>query len=330
MRGLLVASLGLALVAGCFGDDAPPNERTFRATGGVATAGWAYDGTGVIGREADLEGRTVDDADNGTIHVELLIDDEPWVIHFDRFAQGEGRDFQDGGVEHGLDEHGDTGVADASIPRIHALVATWGSATVTRNGVPVAAEPWTAHFMLSRDTVRVGGTITKADGTTPYDPATPADARRVEGDPQALLFVKHPQGEAFSRGTVRSFLNLTCAGPDCSQAGELAVEKGAMGVVVNATARPEGQFPLAVGRGVTVTLTDGNGAALGSIALGDVVAGPVPAPSGSTTVAVGADFVPPLVASVTGDGAFRVAIEATAGYLDRPFIVVTWDEPTLS
>lgn len=330
MRACLVALVVLGLLAGCFGGESAPNERTFAATGGVVTAGWAYDGSGVIGREADLTGNTVDDANNGSVHVELLIDDEPWVIHFDRFSEAAGKAFQDGGIEHEIDEHGDSGIADASIPKIHALVAAWGSASVTRNGAPVAAEPWTAHLMVSQDTVRVGGKITKADGTTPYDPSAPADARRVEGDAQAFLFVKHPQGETFSRGAVTAYLNLTCAAPQCAQAGELAVEKGATTLQLNATARPDGQFPLAVGRGVSVTFTDANGAALAVLELGDVVAGPVPSPTGTKSVELGADFVGPITATVSGDGAFTVAIDATAVYVDHPFIVITWDEPTVS
>lgn len=331
MRALLVAWVGLAAMAGCFGGDAPPNERTFSASGGVVSAGWAYDGSGVIGQDAELTGTTLDDANTGTIHAELLIDDEPWVIHFNSFAQAEGKEFQDGGIEHGIDEHGDTGVADASIPKIHALVAAWGSATVSRNGVPVADEPWSAHLMVSQDTVRVDGGIMKADGAAPYDPSTPGDARRVEGDPQAFLFVKHPQGETFSRGALTSYLNLTCSAPQCTQAGEIPVEDGATLVLINATARPDGQFPLAVGRGVTVTFTDANGAALASIGLGDVVTGgPVPANTGFASVKLGADFVGPITASVSGDGAFAVLLEATATYADRPFIVITWDEPTVS
>jgi len=322
--------LALALLAGCFGDEAAPNERSFRASGGIVTAGWAYDGLGIVGREAELSGNTVNDANTGVIHVTMLVDDEPWVVHFDRFAQAEGRDFQDGGVAHALDEHGDTGVADTSIPRIHAIVAAWGTATVTRSGVPVTSEPWAAHLMVSRDTVRIDGKITKADGVTPYDPNAPGDARRVEGDLQAFLTLRHPQGDSFARPPATSYLNLSCAAPQCVASGELAVETGATALVLNATGRPDGQLPLAAGRSVSIVFSDAMGVQLAVLELGDVVAGPVPPPTATTAVTLGADFVGPISARVSGDGVFGVSLEATATYNDRPFLVITWDEPTVS
>lgn len=329
MRAFALSLVVVSLVTGCFGDDPEPNERAFTASNGVVTAGWAYGGGGEIGGSAEINGSTIDDANTGAIHIEFLLDDQPWVIHFDAFAQAEGRDFQDGGIEHGLDEHGDTGVADASIPRIHANVAAWGTASVTRNGALVTPEPWPAHLMVSRDSVRNGGKITKADGTTPYDPGTPADALTVENDPQVLFFVKHPMGETFMRAPATTFLNLTCSGPQCSAPGEVLVEDGATKLVVNATGRPDGQLPLAVGRGVSVLLSDANGVQLGMINLGDIVAGPVPPPTGNTEIVLGPDFAGPVTATVSGDGAFSVAIDATAFYDDHPFIVIVWDEPTV-
>ena len=321
-----------ALVAGCFGAPEAPNEQTFRATGGVVSAGWSYDGSAVVGREATLDGSTDDAANTGAADVTFVIDEESWVVRFDRFAQGEGRDFQDGGIEHGLDEHGDTGVADASIPRIHALVAAWGSATVARGGAVVTTEPWTAHLMVSRDTVRgPDGKITKADGATPYDPAAPGDARRIENDPQAILFIKHPMGEDFSRGAVASTLSLSCVEPQCTQTGEIPLDAGARGFMVNISTSPGGPVPLGAGRGVTVVIADAAGAEIGRYDLGDVVAGPVPGPTASDEVDLRATPVTgPLTVTVTGDGSFSVTLEATVTYDDRPFLVVTWDEVTVS
>ncbi|HVM45217.1 MAG TPA: hypothetical protein VM582_04720, partial [Candidatus Thermoplasmatota archaeon] len=218
--------LALALLAGCFGGEEVPNERQFAASGGVVTAGWSYDGASVVGRGATLQGSTNDAENTGAIDATFVIDGATWTVRVGSFAQAPGADFQDGGVAHALDEHGDTGVADTSIPRIHALVAAWGSASVMREGKLVTQEPWSAHLMVSRDTVRgADGRITKADGTTPYDPNAPGDARRVENDPQAFLVLRHPLGDTYQRGQVPLFANLTCDAPQCAQSAEIPLEE---------------------------------------------------------------------------------------------------------
>lgn len=318
----------LALLAGCTRGGDSPAERTFSASGGKASLGWAYDGATVQPASATLDGTIVDADNTGNATATFQLANSTWTIVFDRFAQGEGRDFQDGGVAFDLNEHGDTGVADASIPRIHALVAAWGTAAVMRDGALAAPEPWTAHLMISGDTVRAAdGKITKADGTTPYDPASPADARRIEGDPQAFLFVKHPQGETFAREpVVQTPSPITCTGPECLQTAEVVVESGASLVTINVTfTGSEASLPVVAGQG-TVRLLDAEGTELDAqpfqvtpAGAGTVLTFSIPsAPVGAITV------------EVAGGGAYTATIDAIVEYDDLPFIVLTWDEVTVN
>lgn len=327
---VLALVLSTLPLAGCLGGDEVPDERRVTAAGGAATLGWAYDGVGVVGRDATLEGVLRNGDNAGVVNVTFTAEGDVYIVRFDAFAQAEGKDFMDGGVAFGLDEHGDTGVADASIPRIHATIAAWGKAIVLRNGEPEGGEPWSAHLMVSRDSVRgEDGRITKSDGATPYDPATPADARRIEGDPQVLFWVKHPRGETFARPPAGVFANVSCAAPQCAQSADLAFEPGVGVLAMNVTVvGPEAPAPIplgALGQGRFVVV-DANGT---DLAAGDFTLSPGGAP-GVTPVEVPlAGLALPLALQVTGDGAFTVRAEGAVTYVDRPFLVVTWDDPTL-
>lgn len=319
--------LGLILVAGCFGAAETPNERRISANGGSVSPGYAYDGAGIVSADATLDGVVANAENAGILNASFTFAGSAWAIQFDRFAQAEGKDFQDGGVAFELDEHGDTGVADASLPRIHALIAAWGSARVLRDGELAAPEPWSAHLMASRDTVRgADGKIARADGVLPYDPTTPSDARRVENDPQAILWVKHPQGETFSRGVAPVDVTLACAGPQCAQSAQIPLEPGAALLALNVSFMP-GPLPLAVGRGM-LAFTDATGNDVFPPVTFDVSPGPTPA---STQVSASASMIEgPITLTLTGDGAFSVAIEGGVTYDDVPFLVLTWDEPVVS
>lgn len=181
--------------------------------------------------------------------------------------------------------------------------------------------------MVSRDTVRgADGKITKADGATPYDPAAPSDARRIEGDLQALMFLKHPLGETFQREPAPQSLSLACAGPQCAQSVELAIEEGATSFEGNVTFVPSGPLPVAAGRG-TLIVTDAAGEVVYQSGEQQVLPGPTP-----TTLPVSIPLdgaVGPLTLELRGDGAFSVTFEGTVTYVDHPFLVITWNEPTL-
>ena len=326
---LVLVLLALASFAGCVGDDEAPAQYRVQAENGVASRGWAYDGAGLAPAQASLAGEVRDAENTGALTATFTLDGARYEVVFDQFAQAEGREFMDGGVAFALDEHGDTGVADASIPRIHATLAAWGKAKVSRDGELVTSEPWNAHVMISRDTVRgTDGRIAKADGATPYDPNAPADARRIENDPQAILWIKHPQGETFQRPPANLTASLACQAPQCATAQELAIEEGAATLTLNVTlAGPDPTLPVgAVGQG-RVALIDANGTELAGF---DVA----PGPGGPSVTAIDAvpldDAVLPLSLTLTGSGVFSVTAEGSATYTDVPFIVLTWDEVTLT
>lgn len=323
---VLALLLLVVLVAGCAKEAASPDSRTFSATGGKASLGWAYDGEGLVPANAALDGSVVDSTDTGSVNVTFELDGSLWVVVFDSFAQASGKAFMDGGVEIDLDEHGDTGVADASIPKIHALVAAWGKARVLRDGVLAAPEPYSAHLMVSADTVRGSdGKIAKDDGVTPYDPSAPADARRVEGDPQVIFWIKHPQGETFSRAPAPVSASVSCQGPQCVQSAELAMEPGARTLDLNLSiVGPSDALPVGPLGQAQYSIVDANGTALatGSIAPEPQPGAPIPVPVDLK------DAVLPLSLVVMGDGAFTVRVDGTASYGDVPFIVLTWDEVT--
>lgn len=321
----LVALLALAGLAGCLGAQAEPSERRFEATGGKVSPGWAYDGQGIVPGNARLDG-FLDDADNaGIVNVTFEYGGASYSVVFDRFAQAEGKEFMDGGVAFGLDEHGDSGVADASIPKIHAVAAAWGKATVLAGGAPLTADPWSAHLMISRDTVRgADGRILDAAGAAPYDPAKPGDATRVEDDAQVLFWIKHPQGETFARAPLNASVPLSFSGPTQTQMVDIPAEKGAAGGIVNFTLRP-GQAPVAVGQ-FAFRLVNASGGVLYEES--DPIAQNQPRVGSVELTAAMIDG--PLQAQVEGAGAFDVVVDYQVTYEDRPFLVVTWDEVALS
>ena len=322
----LVVLVSVLASAGCFGGDPVPAQRTLSASGGVASEGWAYDGASVVPASATLEG-TLDNAQNaGAVTVRFDYDGSRYVATFDQFT--ESKPFQDGGIVFNLDEHGDTGVADASIPRIHALVAAWGTAKLTKDGAPLvgkAGDAWTAHLMVSRDTVRGSdGKITKADGVTPYDPAAPADARRVENDPQALFFLKHPDGETAARAPVAGSGSANLNGPDQTVTAEVPAEPGAASATLNVTVGA-GAAPVGLGQ-VSVRVLDANGTELAAEPPANVLPNQ---PLVRSFEIPGDKITGPLTVEVSGSGTYSVTVDHVVTYDDHPFIVLTWDDVTV-
>lgn len=325
---ILLLALALPL-AGCLGGSEIPAERTVSASGGKVSAGWAYDGQGLAAGGATLEGSASNPDNTGAFNVTFDYGGAKYVVKFDQFAQAEGRDFMDGGVAFELDEHGDTGVGDASTPKLHATLAAWGKASVTRDGEPLvgkAGDLWSAHLMVSRDTVRgADGRILKADGATPYDPQAPGDALRVENDPQAIFWIKSPDGETAKREPFTIAASLTCTGADCRQSADIPTEKGAASLALNVTFRgAEAAVPVGVGQ-ATVTLKDAGGNATHT----QQVTLTPDAPALVSFQVEGADIAGPMTLEVTGSGAYTAAAEGVITYADEPFLVVTWDEVTV-
>lgn len=317
----LATVLVLVATAGCFGGDEVPPVKTISASGGVASDGYAYDGQGLEQASAQLSGFVHDPDDRGSLNVSFEFAGSTWEVTNDAFSGQE--DFKDGGVEFDLVEHGDSGVSTPIIPTVDGEVVTYGTATVLRDGQPAAdpqgnTGPWSAHLMLSRDTIRgPDGMITKADGETPYDPGSPADARIIQDDPQALLQLTAPSGPDSARAPQTTNETLTVQGPDASDALTVDAAPGAS-ATVNVTASG-GSGPLGVGN-VRITLTDGNQTL-------DSAEGSVGPNQDFTASFELADLeVDSFDVVARGNGTFEVAVEAVVDYNDHPFIIITWDD----
>lgn len=327
MRPLLVVVLAAGLLAGCFGDEAPPAERSFTASNGVATAGWAYDGTGVLTRDGTLSGTANNPDNRALVNASFTLDGRPWTVVFDQVAGTQ--DFMDGGVAFDLTEHGDSGVADASIPRIRARVAAWGTAQVLQEGKPVVGKQgdrWAAHLMVSQDTVRgEDGRILNAAGSAPYNPASPGDARVVADDPQAFLKLVHPDGETAARAPLNASQTLSFAGPATTQNVDVPSEAGAASLVVNVTVSGPQSAPVGVGQAV-IRLLDAAGNETKTQTM--TVAPNQPATASFALAA--AEITGPFKLEVTGTGAFIANVDYVVAYADHPFIVLTWNDVTVS
>lgn len=324
MRALLLAAL-VVVSAGCFGDEALPAERQVSASGGKASAGWDYAGTATTPAAASLSGTLHDPEDRGNVSASFDYAGARWTVLFDQF--GGAQPFMDGGIEFGITEHGDSGVADTSIPKIRARVAAWGTAIVARDGVPVAGaagDRWSAHLMASEDTVRGSdGRILNAAGTAPYDPANAGDARVTMDDPQAFLKLVHPDGETAARAPLNASEALSFAGPESTQAVEIPSEKGAVLLQVNVTIAGPQSAPFGVGR-ATLTLKDAGGNATKT---SEVTVAPNQPTTASFELA-GAEIAGPFTLEVKGLGAFTATVAYNVVFDDHPFIVLTWDDVT--
>lgn len=317
----LATVLVLVATAGCFGGDEVPPVKTVSASGGVASDGYAYDGQGLESANAQLEGFVDDPEDTGILNLSFEFAGSTWEVTYDTFQGQEA--FKDGGVEFNLVEHGDSGTSTPIIPTIDGEVVTYGTATVLRDGQPATdpqgnTGPWDAHLMLSRDTIRgPDGLITKADGSTPYDPDSPSDARIIEDDPQALFQLTAPSGPDSAREPQTINETLTVQGPDSTDSVTIEAAEGAS-ATVNATASA-GSGPLAAGN-VKISISDGNQTL----------------DSAEGTVGPNQDFtasfeledlnVSSFDVVARGNGTFEVAVSATVVYDDHPFIILTWDD----
>lgn len=181
--------------------------------------------------------------------------------------------------------------------------------------------------MVSHDTVRgADGKIVNAAGA-PYDPAKAADAKRVENDPQALFFIKHPQGETYARPPLAGTVGDEVNGNEQNIAiADIPSEKGALGVAINYTIDASTLAPAAVGR-VTLRVVNASGETVATLTEDETVT--------PGTVTIGAASIPaelidgPLQVEINGVGFYSVVIDYVVTYQDTPFIVLTWDDVTL-
>ncbi|HVL86585.1 MAG TPA: hypothetical protein VM681_01055 [Candidatus Thermoplasmatota archaeon] len=219
VRALLLAAAALA-AAGCA---APPSASgVFRASGTdpVVFLGYDYEGATATASFGNVTLEVDAERDVGAFVAEFALA-LPGELDFrvDVGAPGspsesvgraaaaglarvaflefvEDKPFQNGGIRHGFPEHGATGNGDTLLPQIHALSAGWGRGTLTLDGAPfpdpaTGGNVFLLHYMVTDTGPRdpVTNKVTKSDGRTPYDPATPSDGRASHGN-QILLNVE--------------------------------------------------------------------------------------------------------------------------------------------
>ena len=186
-----------ALAAGCLSET---KATDYHAAG---TDGWFEVGYGYEGGKAvrfDESGIAIhanDEKNTGSVHAGGMLSGKHWFVDFDLFEEAAGKPFQDGGVAANLDEHGDSGVGDASIPRVHLDMAGWGEAAVTVDGKPQAdpitgEDLWLAHYMVITTGVRDNDThgIWNKNKTGPYDPSNAEDGYAEPNDLEIHLVLK--------------------------------------------------------------------------------------------------------------------------------------------
>ena len=171
----------------------------------------------------------------------------------------------------------------------------------------------------------MSGKIVKADGSTPYDPNQPKDAKVATGRPQAIFYVQSPDGATAMRAPLNDSKTLTFQPPGGPQTIDVASEKGAAMLVVNVTfSGAAGPLP-AVGN-ATVTLKDAGG----NVTKTQAVSFQPNQPANASIVLMGKDITGAYKLVVDGTGAFSAKVDTLVAYDDHPFLVVTWDNPQLS
>lgn len=323
----LVLLVTIAVVlAGC-AKPAPVTTHQFSASGGKASAGWAYDGAGVTPASATLAGSLDDAANTGSVNVSFSYFASTYVVSFASFVQD--KDFQDGGVRFNFDEHGDSTNGDALLPKMHVKAAAWGVAKVTKDGEVLkgkTSDEWLAHLMISDDTVRgADGKIQNAAGTAAYNPAAPTDAKIVAGDAQVLFSLKSPDGESAMREPVAGAVKLGFQGPEATLSADIPSEKGAVELVVNVTLTAMDPAPVGVGR-ATISLIDANGNTTKTVDLTLTPQGPLT----QSFVLKGAEVTGAFKLQVKGEGVFSANVDYVVTFDDHPFMVLTWDEVTVT
>lgn len=187
--------LVVPLVAGCLGGEDPNPKFVATAEGeGAAFTDWDYAAAGRQSMNGTLT-IDVDEAENtGAVVTRGTVGGKNFTVRLNEFVGGP--EFQSGGIAANFDEHGDSGVGNALLPRMHLLLATWGPGQLTLDG-NVTADPytgdeeWAAHLMVTDTGVRDDetGKVLKSDGSSAYDPAAPGDAQ-IGNDREAHLVLQ--------------------------------------------------------------------------------------------------------------------------------------------
>lgn len=194
----VLLTAAVLLLAGCVGTASIPDDLAVEATNAFAVpSDWAYDGRAVRSVDGSISIDVVDSANTGEVVAEIRDGNTTYEVTFTGFRQAPGSDFQDGGIVHGIFEHGDSGHGDTYLPRSYALSAAWGVGAVTKDGEPLL-DPLTGdgnlslHYMVFQGGVRDDGdhAIYSADRSGFYTPSEPGDADVDFDDREVHLLVK--------------------------------------------------------------------------------------------------------------------------------------------
>lgn len=329
-RTFAIAALLLTVaLAGCFGDDSLPTQYDVQASSGTAADGWAYDGTGLVSASASLSGNVDVSEDTGSLNLTFEAWNSSWTVTHASFSGQE--EYKAGGIAQALTAHGDTGTASTALPAIDLDLATWGSAEVLRDGEPYAigsgpGGAWTAHLMLSEDTVRgADGLIADGNATGPYDPSQPTDARVVEDDPQAIMELIAPSGMDSARPAENISEQVQVQSPTGS-GGSVEIPTGPYAsttVTVNTSASQGAGMVQPQGGTIEISIVDANGTEIGS----DSAQFTPDSPYSNTFSLGGAPG--PATMTISGNGTYTANVAGQVVYNDLPFIVLTWDDYTL-
>lgn len=318
--GVLLATTALA---GCIGGDDLPTAYTVDASGGTVSDGWAYDGQGLVTGTAAIEGSVDVEEDTGTLNVTFEAWNSTWTATLDSYSGTE--PYKEGGIAQELVAHGDTGTASTAMPRVELELATWGTGEVLRDGEPYSigegsSGAWTTHLMLSKDTIRgPDGQIAKENGTGPYDPSTPTNARVIEDDPQGILELIAPSGQDADRAPENVTETASFQGPENAQSYELPTSAYSNARVGVSTSGAEN---LQLGD-IQVAILDENGTELAQ----DSSQVQPNEPYNQTFELSG--LAGPTTVDIRGNGTYDVELNAEITYDDHAFIVVTWDDYSL-
>ncbi len=172
-------------LAGCI-DGAGSTRFVATASTGHEFSSWDYAAATIQHMTASLSIDVDEPTNAGTVLAEGGFGANGFRVELTEFNHS-ATDFHSGGVAANFDEHGDTGVGNNLMPKLHLLLATWGPGKVALNGMDFV-DPYTgsstldAHLMVTDTGVRddVSGKVLKSDGATPFDPAAAGDSLAVE------------------------------------------------------------------------------------------------------------------------------------------------------
>lgn len=208
-RGLVLVFalvIGAASLAGCVGspEEGIPANLEVTAERPLVASGWDQSGRTLV--ETSGQARLLADnaTGSGSFSANVTLGDAVYELSADTFQSLGDQPWTANGVNQSLSLHGDTGRGTDELPRVDAVVATWGPIVLSRSGEvlpdPLTGDPELfAHVFLLEEGIRSDedGWIRAEDGSV-YSPAQAGSGRThaddaelhavVTSDPEAPTF----------------------------------------------------------------------------------------------------------------------------------------------